>query len=92
MLAGDFALVALDDFRFLRVLGRLVGLVENAEVAGERFARELVGREFVSHVMALGHFAEHAAFARVARVESAFVEFDAFAQACLLYTSPSPRD
>jgi len=79
--AGDFALERFVDLGFLRVLGRLVDLVENAEVAGERFAREFVGREFVGHVVRLGDFVEHAAFARVARVERAFVKFHAFAQA-----------
>jgi len=80
-LAGDFALIGLDDLGFLGVLGRLAGLVENAEVAGEIRAGELVGRAFVGDVVALRNFVEHAAFARIARVERAFVEFDAFAQA-----------
>ena len=73
-------MIRLDDFSFLRVLGRLADLVENAEAAGERLARELVGREFVRHIVRFRNFVEHAAFARVARVERAFVKFHALAQ------------
>src|ERR1700722_12353443 len=54
--AGHFALVRFVDRGFLRVFGRLVDLVENAEAAGERFAGELVGRELVGDVVRLGDF------------------------------------
>src|SRR5260221_13023387 len=46
------------DLGFLRVFGRLVDLVENSEAAGERFARELVSREFIRHIVRLGDFVE----------------------------------
>ena len=64
-LAHDFALEALNDFSFLRVLGRLGVLVEDAEVAGEILARELVGREFVRDVVSFRNFVERAVFAGV---------------------------
>ena len=51
------------------------------KLPGERFAREFVGGEFVGHVVVGGNCVEHAAFARVAGVERAFVKFHAFAQA-----------
>ena len=48
---------------FAFFVGR-VRLVEDAEVAGERLVRQLVGGEFVGHVVVGGHQVEHAAFAR----------------------------
>ena len=59
-LAHDFALKALNDFSFLRVLGRLGVLVEDAEVAGE-----ILAREFVRDVVSFRNFVERAVFAGV---------------------------
>src|SRR5262249_11709325 len=80
-LTHKFGLVAFVDFGFLGVLGGLGVLVENAEITGEWFVRKLISREFIGHVVGLGNFVEHAAFARVAGVERTFVTFPAFAQA-----------
>ena len=78
--AGDFALETFVNLGFLRILGRLVDFVENAEVAGERFAGQLVGRDFVGHVVVFRDFIERAAFARIARIKRTFVKFHTFAQ------------
>src|ERR1044071_5184578 len=65
----EFFLRAFVDAGFLDVLRRLGGFVENAEVAGEGFAREFVRGGFVGDVVRGGDEIERTALARVRSVE-----------------------
>src|SRR5580704_883937 len=52
-----------NEFRFHRVLGGALFLVEHAEVAGEWCHRQLIGGDFVGCVVVRGHEVERAALA-----------------------------
>ena len=70
-----------DELGFVLVLRRAVRLVEDAELARERFVRELVGRVFIRRIVTFRDEVELATLARVGGVERAGEELDAFAQA-----------
>ncbi len=70
-----------EDVGFELVLRGAVHVVIDAEVAGEGFERELVGRDFIGDIVRGGYVGEDAAFAWVRGIEGAFEELDAFAEA-----------
>ena len=79
--ADHFFLAGFVDLGFVGVLGRARCFVENAEVARPGGVRQFVGGVFVGDVVGFRDEVEFSAFAGVRRIESAFVEFHAFAQA-----------